>query len=137
MKVSDVMTTDVQVIGCEATLREAAELMRSRDIGSLPVSRDGKLVGMVTDRDIVIRALADGLGAETPVSRVMTEELQTCSVDDTVEAAADRMSDLGVRRLPVVEGDGRIVGFMSLSNVASARAPKATADLLQGTACPH
>ena len=93
MNVSDVMTTDVHVIGCDGTLREAAGMMREHDIGSLPVSRDGKLVGMVTDRDIVIRALVDR--------------------------------------------DGRLVGFMSLSNVASARQPAATQDMLKGTACPH
>src|ERR671912_86761 len=132
MKVSDVMSTDVQVIGCESTLREAAEIMRSRDIGSLPVSRDEKLVGMVTDRDIVVRAIADGLDGSCPVSRVMTEELKTCSADDTVDQAADKMSDLGVRRLPVVDRDGRLVGFMSLSNVASARDSSATPDLLRG-----
>ena len=137
MKVSDVMTTDVQVIGCDGTLREAAGMMREHDIGSLPVSRDGKLVGMVTDRDIVIRALADGLDGSCEVSRVMTEDLQTCGADDSVESAADRMSDLGVRRLPVVDRDGRLVGFMSLSNVASARQPAATQDMLKGTACPH
>jgi CBS domain-containing protein len=137
MKVSEVMTTDVQVVGCDSTLREAAALMRSHDIGSLPVSRDQKLVGMVTDRDIVVRAIADGLDAACPVSRVMSEDLKTCSVDDTVEQAADRMSDLGVRRLPVVDRDGRLVGFMSLSNIASARTPAATEDMLKGTACPH
>ena len=137
MKVREVMTTDVKVIGCDDTLRRAAELMRSCDIGSLPVSRDERLVGMVTDRDIVVRGLAEGLDGDTAVERVMTSDLKTCSVDDTVEEAADRMSDLGVRRLPVVDRDGRLVGFMSLSNVASANRPKATEDLLQGTACPH
>ena len=137
MKVSEVMTTDVQVIGCESTLREAAEIMRSCDIGSLPVSRDDKLVGMVTDRDIVVRAIADGLDGGCTVGKVMSEDLKTCGIDDTVEQAADRMSDLGVRRLPVVDREGRLVGFMSLSNIASARAPKATEDMLQGTACPH
>jgi len=137
MKVREVMSTDVKVIGCDDTLRRAAELMRSCDIGSLPVSRDERLVGMVTDRDIVVRGLAEGLDGDTAVERVMTSDLKTCCDEDTVEQAADRMSDLGVRRLPVVDREGRIVGFMSLSNVASARTPSATADLLQGTACPH
>ena len=137
MKVRDVMTTDVQVIGCDSTIRQAAEIMRSRDIGSLPVSRDERLVGMVTDRDIVVRGLADGLDGDCRVERVMTAELQTCRDEDTVKQAADRMSDLGVRRLPVVDDGGRLVGFMSLSNVASAHQPSATEDLLQGTACPH
>ena len=137
MKVREVMTTDVKVIGCESSLRQAAEMMRSCDIGSLPVSRDERLVGMVTDRDIVVRAIAEGLGLDTPVSRVMSGELTVCCDEDTIEHAADRMSDLGVRRLPVVDRDGRLVGFMSLSNVASADDTSATDDLLDGTARPH
>ena len=137
MKVREVMTTDVKVIGCDDTLRRAAELMRSCDIGSLPVSRDERLVGMVTDRDIVVRAVAEGLDLDTPVSRVMSGDLTVCCDDDTVEQAADKMSDHGVRRLPVVDREGRLVGFMSLSNVASAEDTSATSDLLDGTARPH
>ena len=117
MKVREVMTTDVKVIGCDDTLRRAAELMRSCDIGSLPVSRDERLVGMVTDRDIVVRAVAEGLDLDTPVSRVMSGDLTVCCDDDTVEQAADKMSDHGVRRLPVVEGE-RLVGIVSIGDLA-------------------
>jgi CBS domain-containing protein len=137
MKVSEVMTTDVQVIGCDGSLRQAAEMMKSCDIGSLPVSRDERLVGMLTDRDIVIRAVAEGLGGDCPVSKVMSEDLKFCYADETVEQAANTMSDLGVRRLPVIDRNEKLVGFMSLSNVASADKPAATENLLQGTACPH
>ncbi len=137
MKVCDVMTTDVRVIGCEGTLREAAEMMKSCDIGSLPVSRDERLVGMVTDRDIVVRAVAQGLGGDCPVSQVMSEDLKFCYADETVEQAANTMSDLGVRRLPVIDRNEKLVGFMSLANIASADRPAATENLLQGTACPH
>lgn len=137
MKVREVMTTDVKVIGCEDSLRHAAEMMRTCDIGSLPVSRDERLVGMVTDRDIVVRAVADGLDGDTPVSRVMSADLTVCRDDDSVEDAANKMSAHGVRRLPVVDRDGRLVGFMSLSNVASADDTSATDDLLDGTARPH
>ena len=137
MKVSDVMTTDVQVIGCEGNLQQAAEMMRRCDIGSLPVSREQRLVGMVTDRDIVVRAIAEGLGGDCPVSKVMTEDLKVCYADQTVEEVASKMSELGVRRLPVVDRQDRLVGFMSLSNVASADKPTATENMLDGTARPH
>jgi CBS domain-containing protein len=137
MKVRDVMTTDVKVIACEGTLRQAAEMMRACDFGSLPVSRDQRLVGMLTDRDIVVRAVAEGLGGDCPVSKVMSEDLKFCYDDQSVEEAASRMSDLGVRRLPVVDRQERLVGFMSLSNVASADNECATEDLLEGTAKPH
>lgn len=137
MKVREVMTTDVKVIGCDDSLRRAAEMMRTCDIGSLPVSKDERLVGMVTDRDIVVRAIAEGLDLDTPVSRVMSGDLTVCCDDDTVEQAANKMSDNGIRRLPVVDREGRLVGFMSLSNVASADDTSATDDLLDGTARPH
>jgi CBS domain-containing protein len=112
-------------------------MMKAGDIGSLPVSRDDRLVGMVTDRDIVVRAIAEGLGGDCPISKVMSEDLKFCYDDQTVEEAANRMSDLGVRRLPVVDRQERLVGFMSLSNVASAEKPCATENLLEGTATPH
>jgi CBS domain-containing protein len=137
MKASDVMSRDVQVVTCETTLRQAAELMRTRDIGSLPVSRDGALVGMVTDRDIVVRAIAEGFDIQSPVSRVMSENLKTCHVDQSVDAVAAQMSELGVRRLPVVDDASQIVGFISLSNIAAANKPAATDKLLDGTANPH
>ena len=111
--------------------------MQREDIGSVPVSDGDRLVGMVTDRDIVLRAIAQGRDVETPLSEVMSEGVKYCYDDDTVDDVARNMSDLGVRRLPVVNRDKRLVGFVSLSNIASADDPGATEDLLQGTAQPH
>jgi CBS domain-containing protein len=123
-------------VDCETSLRQAAELMRRADIGSLPVSRDGKLAGMLTDRDIVVRAVAEGWDLDSPVSRAMSSELKVCREDDSVEAVARQMAQLRVRRLPVVDASGRAVGFISLSNIAAANQPS-TETLLDGTARPH
>lgn len=137
MKVSEVMSGDVVVVQQNDSIRTAAELMRSRDIGSVPVSADDRLVGMVTDRDIVVRALADGLDANTPVSQIMSEGIKYCFDDEDVRDVASNMAELRVRRLPVLDRDKRLVGFVSLSNIADAGDSKATEELLEGTAQPH
>lgn len=137
MEIRDVMTPSVQVVGPDITFREAARLMREHDIGSLPVHRDDRLVGMVTDRDLVVRGLAEGLGEDDPVSSVMSEGVKYCFEDQPVEEVAANMSELQVRRLPVVSREKRLVGFVSLANIASARDGAATEDLLGGTATPH
>lgn len=137
MKVSEVMSGDVCVVQRQDTIRAAAQLMRSKDIGSIPVSADDRLVGMVTDRDIVVRALADGLDADTPVSRIMSEGIKYCFDDEDLRDVARNMSELCVRRLPVVDRDKRLVGFVSLSNIADAGDTEATETLLEGTATPH
>lgn len=137
MKVSEVMSGDVAVVQQHDSIRTAAQLMRSRDIGSVPVSADDRLIGMVTDRDIVVRALADGLDANTPVSQIMSEGIKYCFDDEDVRDVARNMADLRVRRLPVLDRDKRLVGFVSLSNIADAGDSKATEELLEGTAQPH
>ena len=137
MKVRDVMTNEVFVIGPEQSLREAAQMMRDCDVGSLPVHRDDRLVGMVTDRDLVIRGLASGLDADAPVERVMSESIKYCFDDQAIDEVANNMAELQVRRLPVVTREKRLAGFVSLANIASARIDSATDDLLEGTARPH
>ena len=137
MDVRDVMTTEVHVVSPDATFREAARLMREHDIGSLPVHSDDRLVGMVTDRDLVVRGLAEGKGLDEQVSSVMSEGVKYCFEDQPVEEVAANMSGLQVRRLPVVSREKRLVGFISLANIASSRSDTATEDLLGGTATPH
>jgi CBS domain-containing protein len=137
MKVRDVMTTEVFVIGPDQSLREAAQMMRECDVGSLPVHRDDRLVGMVTDRDLVIRGLAEGLEPDAPVERVMSDSIKYCFDDQPVDEVANNMAELQVRRLPVVTREKRLTGFVSLANIASARIDSATDDLLDGTARPH
>lgn len=137
MKIREVMSNAVHMLGRDATVREAALMMLREDIGSVPINDGDHLVGMVTDRDIVLRAIAQGKDADTPVADVMSEGVKYCFDDETVDDVAHNMSSLGVRRLPVVDRNKRLVGFVSLSNIASADDPSATEELLQGTAQPH
>lgn len=119
MKVSQVMTTDVITIEPEATLTEAARRMRGLDVGPLPVASGGRLVGMLTDRDIAVRATAEGRDPQdTRVSDVMTRDVVCCFQDDDVLQAARAMARYGKRRLVVVDASGRVVGIVSLGDLA-------------------
>ena len=136
-KVNEVMTRDIHIAAPDQTLAEAAAEMAKADIGCLPVGQKDKLVGMITDRDIVVRAIAKGLGAETPVSKIMTENIKYCYDDQDVSEVAQNMADLGVRRLPVVNRDKRLVGFVALSNIASSGDRGSKDTFLRGVATPH
>lgn len=135
--VNDVMTREVHVANPEQTIRDAAAAMAQEDIGSLPVGENDKLVGMITDRDIVLRAIANGRDANTPIREIMTTDIKYCYDDDSIDAVAKNMADLGVRRLPVVNRDKRLVGIVALSNVADSGDKRATTTLLDGVAKPH
>ncbi|TLY51895.1 MAG: CBS domain-containing protein [Gammaproteobacteria bacterium] len=135
--VNEVMTRDVYLAKPEQTIRDAAAAMAQEDVGSLPVSENDKLVGMITDRDIVLRAIAQGRNADTPVRDVMTADIKYCYDDDRIDAVAKNMAALGVRRLPVVNRDKRLVGIVALSNVADSGDKRATTTLLDGVAKPH
>lgn len=119
MKVSDVMTHDVRIATPQQTIREAAALMAELDVGALPVSDQDRLIGMVTDRDIAVRAVAAGRGPDTLVSEVMTEIAKYCFDDQTLEEVSRNMGALQVRRLPVVDRNKRLVGIISLSDIAT------------------
>lgn len=119
MIVRDVMTRGVECIGPEAPLREAAEKMKEFDIGPLPVSDSGRLVGMVTDRDITVRATAKGLPPGlAQVKDVMTPDIIYCFDDQDLSDAAEIMEVSQVRRLVVLDGDRRLVGIVSLADLA-------------------
>jgi CBS domain-containing protein len=119
MKVKDLMTSQPQVVRPEDTASEAATLMKQEDCGAIPVvSKEGKLVGIVTDRDIVIRAVAAGKDPRsTPVSAIMTADPVTLSPDADDDDAEQLMAERQVRRLPVVE-DGRLVGILVTAQLA-------------------
>jgi CBS domain-containing protein len=129
MKVSEVMTHEVRVAGAQQTIREAAHAMAQLDIGALPVCRSYRLIGMITTRDIAIRGLAAGKSAQTPVVEVMTREVRYCFEDEDLEAVAKRMDALGLRRLPVLDRNKRLVGMLSASDVALHRARRAEASI--------
>lgn len=119
MKISEVMTPDVEVVRPDDTLRRAAQMMADIDAGVLPVCDGEHLVGMVTDRDITVRAVATGCDSErTPVRDVMSGELRYCFEDDDAEAVSRKMAGWHVRRLPVLDEDKRLVGIVSLGDLA-------------------
>jgi len=118
MKVSDIMTRDVRVLSPDQTIREAANLMTEIDAGAVPVGENDRLVGMITDRDIVIRAVAQGKSPATKVAEVMSKEMLYCSETDDIDAVARNMAKAQVRRLPVINKDKRLVGIVSLGDLA-------------------
>jgi len=118
MKVSKFMTRDVQLVTPTQTIRDAAKMMAELDAGSLPVQQDDLLVGMITDRDIAVRAVAHGKSPDTPVRDVMSREVLYCFDDQEVKEIARNMGEVKVRRLPVVNRDKRLVGIISLGDLA-------------------
>jgi CBS domain-containing protein len=118
--VSDIMSTDVQVVGPQETLRGAAQLMRDLDVGALPVCDGRRLLGMLTDRDITVRAVAIGLDAsKVCVSDVMTDDLEFCTIEQDVHDLMRMMGEKQVRRLPVVDAERNLVGIVSLGDLAT------------------
>lgn len=119
MRVSEAMTRQVRLANPGQSIREAAAIMSEIDAGVLPVSDGDRLIGMITDRDITVRAVAEGKGPDTPVQDVMSKEVLYCYEDDDTEDVAENMADIQVRRLPVVNRDKRLVGILSLGDLAS------------------
>jgi CBS domain-containing protein len=115
---SEIMTRDVRTTTRGSALSAVAQMMRDGDMGAVPVVEDGRLVGIVTDRDIVVRCVAEGLGADTPVSEAMTTEIFSVGPDDFVFEAVRLMGDKQVRRVPVVDADGKLAGIISMADVA-------------------
>jgi CBS domain-containing protein len=119
MKLSDIMTRNVEVIHPDAILQEAAIKMKELNIGSIPVCDGDRLQGMLTDRDITIRATAEGRDPKTlPVREVMTPKVYYCFEDQDVEEAARLMSNHQVRRLPIINREKRLVGIVSLGDLS-------------------
>ena len=116
--VAEVMTPDVEVVRPEETLRDAARAMADLDVGSLPVCDGRKLVGVITDRDITVRAVAEGKSVDTPVSEVMTDEVVWCTDTDSIDDVLQQMSDAQVRRIPVVDRNRQLVGIVALGEIA-------------------
>jgi CBS domain-containing protein len=119
MRVSECMTRDVRIADADETIRDAARMMGSLDAGVLPVRENDRLVGMITDRDIAIRAVAEGKGPEAKIRDVMSKEVKYCFEDEDVDHVLHNMGDLQVRRLPVLNRDKRLVGIISLGDLAT------------------
>jgi CBS domain-containing protein len=118
MIVSDAMTAQVVTSKPTDSIRAAAKIMRDVDTGAVPVSDNGKVIGMVTDRDIVLRVVAEGGDLDGPVSAVMTEDVLTCREDDNLADAAALMGSHQLRRLVVLSDSGKLAGILSLGDIA-------------------
>jgi CBS domain-containing protein len=136
MKVSEVMTREVQTVQPDQPVQEAANFMLSADAGSIPVTEGERLIGMITDRDIAIRGIAKGFGPDTPVRDLMTDDLITARIDDDVQDVASRMSEAQVRRLPVVDQDERLCGIVSLGDLARESDSECAHEALEGVSQP-
>jgi len=136
MRVSEAMTHQVRVTHPRQSIRDAARVMAEIDAGALPVGEDGRLVGMITDRDIAVRAVAQGKGPYTAVREVMTVDVKYCYEDEDVGHVARNMGDLQVRRLPVVDREKRLVGIIALGDLAVAGDTEPTAVAITGISQP-
>ena len=116
--IAELMTPDVEVVSPEETLRDAARAMADLDVGSLPVCDGRRMIGMVTDRDITVRGVAEGKGPDAPIRDVMTDDVVWCTDTDSVDEVLQQMSDAQVRRIPVVDRDRQLVGIVALGDIA-------------------
>ena len=131
MKVAEMMTRGVRTARPDDTIISAAKLMAECDCGALPVEEQDRLVGMITDRDIVVRALAQGR-ADARITDVMSKDIKYCFEDEEVDAVAHNMADIQMRRLPVVDRNKRLVGILSLGDIARTEQWEASASALHG-----
>lgn len=133
MKVSEIMSRDVEIANPNQTIAEIARCMADRQIGFLPVGDNDRLVGTITDRDLVVRGLADGLGGDAKVREVMSRDVKYCFEDEDVDDVTRNMGQVQVRRLPVVNRDKRLTGVISLGDASLADTAAAGAGLKK---CP-
>jgi CBS domain-containing protein len=133
MRVNECMTRDVTIASPQDTICDAAKMMADCDAGVLPVGENDRLVGVITDRDIAVRAVAEGKDPSAKIRDVMSAEVRYCFEDDDIDAVLRNMGELQVRRLPVLDRDKRLVGIVSLSDLATngeaADAGKALTDI--------
>jgi CBS domain-containing protein len=118
MKVREAMTRDVRLVKPDQPISEAAKLMADLDIGALPVEESDRLVGIITDRDIAVRAVALGRGPDTPVRDVMSHDIKYCYEDQSIDEVTQNMGELRIRRLPVLTREKRLIGILSLGDLA-------------------
>jgi len=136
MKISELMTRDVETIQPDQTAQEAAKFMLRADAGSIPVTEGERLIGMITDRDIAVRGVAEGRGPDTPVRELMTDGIVCATIDEDVEAVAQKMSDAQVRRLPVIDEQQKLCGIVSLGDLARETETEAAHEALEGVSQP-
>jgi len=119
------MTSEVRIVSPDQTIKEAAKIMADIDAGVLPVGENDRLVGIITDRDIAIRGVAEGKGPDAKVREIMSKEVKYCFEDEDIDDVLENMGDLQVRRLPVLSREKRLVGIVSLGDLAGNEAEEA------------
>ena len=129
--VQEAMTPNPTAITPETTAQEAARLMKTEDVGALPIVEGGRLTCVITDRDLAIRVLAEGLGTDTAVRELASKDVVTVDPQQSLEEAARLMATHQVRRLPVVEEDGQLVGVLAQADVAAAGHDTLTGEVVQ------
>lgn len=125
MRVSEIMTPGCSIAGIEETVEAVARRMADEDLGFLPVGQEDKLVGTITDRDIVTRLVAEGRSATCTVADIMTQDVKYCFEEDDLDQVIGNIANQGIRRMPVVNRDKRLVGVVALSDAAGAGADQA------------
>src|SRR4029453_6339616 len=136
MKISEVMTPEVRIARPDQTVEQAACLMAELDAGVLPVGDNDRLIGMITDPDIARRCVAKGKSPDTKFREIMSEEVKYCFADQEIEEVASNMADIQVRRLPVVDRNKRLVGIVSLGDIATAGGGEEAGEALSGISLP-
>lgn len=136
MRVSEAMSRDVRIANPGQSIADVAKIMAEIDAGSIPVGENDRLVGMVTDRDIAIRGVAAGKGPDTPVREVMSQDVKYCYDDEELEKVAKNMGDIRVRRLPVVNREKRLVGIVSLGDLANRKGASLAGKAVKGVSQP-
>jgi CBS domain-containing protein len=136
MKIRDCMTKDVKIAAPDESLRDAARMMAELDAGILPVSDGQRLIGMITDRDIAVRGVAAGKGPDAKVREVMSVDVKYCFDHEDVAEVLRNMGDIQVRRLPVLSREKRLVGIVSLGDLATNGAAMMAGNALNGISQP-
>lgn len=136
MKISEVMTRDVQTVRPDQSAQDAARFMLKAEAGSIPVTDGDRLIGMITDRDIAVRGVAKGYGPDTPIRELMTDDIICARLDDSIEDVASRMSEAQVRRLPVIDQDEKLCGIVSLGDLSREADSDCASEALEGVSQP-
>jgi CBS domain-containing protein len=136
MRVKDCMTNDVRIAQPDQTLQEAAQVMARLDAGVMPVGENDRLVGMITDRDIAVRGVAEGKGPDARVREVMSTDVKYCFDDEEVDDVLHKMGEQQVRRLPVLNRDKRLIGIVSIGDLARTGETAETGEALSGISMP-
>ena len=132
MKITDVMTTDIEKVCPTDSAQQAASFMLRADTGSIPVCDGDKIVGMITDRDLAVRGFAKGLGPDSQVSELMSNDVVCANCDDSVEDIARQMAERQVRRMPVIDSEQKLVGMVSLGDLSRHDRDSAASTALEG-----